>query len=179
MGTKLPLYGYIDPTATGERGKPRRRKDVELVQQFMDYMNRPDVQHHPADLLLDGFNLGVDPWTHGVRREINSATRPVLEDLINKIGENGTIVVPTVHDLCENNSKKTVDLVERIVVQKITVLAMNDEAFPLDHFISDVRIDAGVFGAMSSNVLEVRRTLERFVGNRSKMSLKDKGALAH
>lgn len=178
MGTKLPLYGYIDPTATGERGKRTRASDVRLVPQFLDYMNRPDVQQHSADMLLEGFNLGVDPWTHGVHREVNSVTRPVLKDLITQIGGNGTIVVPTVHDLCENNSKKTVDLVELIVIQKITVLAIDDEVFPLDHFMRDVRLDVAVFKAMSSNVLEVRRILERFVGNRPKMNFENKGALA-
>jgi hypothetical protein len=122
VGTKLPLYGYIDPTATGKRGKTTRASDVRLVPQFLDYMSRPDVQQHAADLLLEGFNLGVDPWTQGVRREVNSVTRPVLRELINQIGENGTIVVPTVHDICEHNSKKTVDLVELIVAQKIAVV---------------------------------------------------------
>lgn len=178
MGTKLPLYGYIDPTATGKRGRARRAKDVGLVAQFLGYMSRPDVQQHGKSMILDGFDLGVDPWTCGVRHEINSATRPELEQLINQIESNGTIVVPTVHDLCENNSKKAVDLVERILVQKITVLAMKDERFPLDHFMCDVAEDAAVFQAMSTNVLEVRRMLERFVGNRPKMKFVGKGALA-
>ncbi len=178
MGTKLPMYGYIDPTASGERGKARRAEDVALVSKFLGYMARPDVQQHRAGLILDGFNMGVDPWTHGVHDEINSATRPKLEELINRIQGKGTIVVPTVHDLCENKSKKAVDLVERILVDKITVLAMRDEQFPLDHYICNPRQDSAVFQAMTSNVLEVRRMLERFVGNRQKMKLQDKGALA-
>ena len=178
MGTKLPLYGYIDPTASGERGRARRAKDVGLVAKFLDYMTRPDVQRRPADLILEDFNLGVDRWTRDTRHEVNSSTRPELEELINGIRGNGTIVIPTVHDLCENNSKKAVDLVERILVEKITVLAMKDEAFPLDHYIGELRQDGAVFQAMSTNVLEVRRQLERFVGNRKKMKLKGKGALA-
>ncbi|MCK1597947.1 hypothetical protein [Bradyrhizobium sp. 164] len=178
MGTKLPLYGYIDPTATGKRGKARRAKDIGLVQKFLDYMNRPDVQQHRADLILEGFNMGVDPWTHGVHDEVNSKTRPELEELINRIQGKGTIVVPTVHDLCENNSEEAVDLVERILVDKITVLAMKDEIFPLDHFMCDPHEDSAVFQAMSSNVLEVRRMLERFIGNRENMNSNDKGALA-
>lgn len=178
MGTKLPLYGYIDPTASGERGRARRAKDVGLVAKFLDYMNKPDVQQHRANLILENFNMGVDPWTHGLRDEVNSNTRPELEELINRIRGEGTIVVPTVHDLCENNSKKAVDLVERILVEKITVLAMQDERFPLDHFMCDPHQDSAVFQAMSSNVLEVRRMLERFIGSRKKMNFKDKGALA-
>ncbi|MCX7321293.1 MAG: hypothetical protein NT113_18030 [Hyphomicrobiales bacterium] len=78
----------------------------------------------------------------------------------------------------KGNSKKAVYLVERILVEKITVLAMKDKIFPLDHFMEDSRPDSAVFQAMSSNVLEVRRMLERFIGSRKKMNFKDKGALA-
>lgn len=171
------MYGYIEPTASGGRGKARRAEDVALVSNFLAYMARPDVQQHRAGLILDGFNMGVDPWTHGVHDEINSATRPKLEELVDRIQGKGTIVVPTVHDLCENKSKKAVDLVERILVEKITVLAMKDEVFPLDHFMGDLCQDSAVFQAMTSNVLEVRRMLERFVGNRERMKLRTSAPL--
>lgn len=170
MGTKLPFYGYIDPTATGfPRGKKRRAETVDLVPQFLAYMSGPDVQRHGQSMILDGFDLGVDPWTRGVHHETNFATRPMLEQLIDQIGSNGTIVVPTVDDLCENKSKKVVDVVERILVQKITVLAMRDEEFPLDQYMRDLHGGTAVFEAMSTNVLRVRSTLERFVQNRKKM----------
>jgi hypothetical protein len=120
-------------------------------------------------MILDGFDLGVDPWARGVHHETNSATRPELKQLIDQIGSNGTIVVPTVGDLCENKTKKVVDLVERILVQKITVLAMRDEEFPLDQYTRELHVGTAVYEAMSNNVLRARSTLERFVQNRKKM----------
>ena len=160
MGTKLPIYGYIEPTTTGApQGKKRRAENVKLVSAFLAYMNRPDVQEHGKSMILDGFNLGVDQWARGVHHETNSATRPILEQLIDQIGSDGTIVIPTIDDLRENKSKKTVDLVERILVQKITVLAVRHQEFPLDHYIPELYADTAVFEAMSTNVLKVRARL--------------------
>ncbi len=178
MGTKLPIYGYIDPTATGApQGRRRRTENVNLVSAFLACMNRPDVQRHGKSMILDGFNLGVDQWTRGVHHEMNSATRPILEQLIDQIGSNGTIVIPTIDDFRENKSKKTVDLLERILVQKITVLAVGHYEFPLDHYIPDLTPDTAVFEAMSTNVLKVRSTLERIVGNRERMKLRTSARL--
>ncbi|MET4519512.1 hypothetical protein [Bradyrhizobium sp. I1.7.5] len=168
MGTKLPLYGYIEPTTTMP-SKRKRSENVKLVSRFLEHLSRPSVQHYGLDMILEGFHLGVDPWTCGVHLEMNSATRPTLEQLIDRIGSNGTIVIPTVDDFREVKTEKSVDLVERILVQKITVLAVGHEEFPLDHFVNEIHPDAAVFHAMSTNVLKVRSTLERFVQNRDNM----------
>lgn len=176
MGTKLPLYGYIDPETKGTQSRAVRQQQVRSVETFLRYISRPDVRRHKRNIIVDGeFNPQRDEWVRTRHLETDCYERPQLRAIIERIEEDeaagraGTIVVPTTDDLRETKTAVSIDLIERIIADKITILAVCDPEFPLSQFLTDDGADWRIFEAMSSNVLSTRNTLEAFVKNRDRM----------
>jgi hypothetical protein len=177
MGTKLPLYGYIDPDATGVKALedndfrpiPTRGQQRNALDGFLNYLSRPDVQSLAYSLILDEFDASREVWCRGVVREEGGETRTNLLQLLETIRGRGTIVVPTVDDLVEHKSREVAHALKRILKDKVTVLAVYDRESPLCFFTeANQRADDRVFSAMAANVLSVRTTLEAVSNNRKK-----------
>jgi hypothetical protein len=168
MGTKLPLYGYIDPDATGVpslqehfRPIPTRPQQRNAVDGMLNYLSRPDVQSLSHSLILDKFDSSREAWSTGVVREAGGEERTSLIQLLERMRGRGTIVVPTVDDLVEHKSREVGLALRRILEDKVTVLVMYHSQFPLHDFTAaNYRADNRVFSIMAGNVLRVRTTLE-------------------
>ena len=174
MGTKLPLYGYVDPDATGVpalqkgfRPIPTRGQQRNALEGMLNYLSRPDVHSLARFLILDNFDTVRDSWSRGIIREEGGETRTTLLQLLEKIGGQGTIVVPTVDDLVEHKSREVAYALERILEDKVTVLAIYDPQSPLCIFTErNHRADDRIFPAMADNALRVRANLEAVLANR-------------
>jgi hypothetical protein len=173
MGTKLPLYGYIDPNSSGVTAPDvfgvvaDREHQPNALHSLMNYLARPDVQALRYNLILDDFDVSRDEWSRDVIRERGGARRTSLIQLLDTIRGRGTIVVPTVDDLIEHKSRRVAYALERIIEDKVTVLEIYNSRSPLFYFTEANRpADARVFAAMSDNVLHVRSFLEDRFANR-------------
>lgn len=176
MGTKLPLYGYIDPDATGIpslekvfRPLPNRQRQRAAVKQIFSYLSRQDVQSLAYGLIIDDFDESCGQWTKDIVYEQGGSKRTDLLQLLDKIAGRGTIVVPSVDDLIEHKSVNVTMALERIVEEKPTVLAIFHPESPLTLFAEENhRADARVFAAMADNVLSVRTRLQAVLNNRKR-----------
>lgn len=183
MGTKLPLYGYVNPYAhEAERGgRPKRGHDAMLasVEPFMAYISRDDVKAHRHRLICDnGFNPDVDQWTHAVVREEDPYARPVLADLLRRINKNGSIVVPTLDDIKFVPDRATIRLVQQILRDQVPVIEIHfnpkrrrerGEPPQLLQYTGQYPASQQVFDDVVDNSMLVRRELEFFVMNRVRM----------
>ena len=173
MGTKLPIYGYIDPDATGQpalkdhpKPIPSRAQQVSAVGSILSYLSRPDVQELAYFLIVDGFDPSRDVWCRGVVRESGGEDRTDLLQLVQRIEGNGTILVPTTDELLEHKSDRARLAVEQILEQKITVLAIYNPEAPLSFFTeANGKADSRIFSAMADNVLKVRTRLDSIYAN--------------
>jgi hypothetical protein len=174
MGTKLPVYGYIDPNATGVRaiedfGAIATREQQRIaLQNMMNYLARPDVQSLARSMIVDDdFDVSRDEWCRGVIREDGGARRTNLIQLLETIRGQGTIVVPTIDDLIEHKTRGAGYALERILADNVTVVEIYNLESPLSYFTEENRhADPRVFPAMADNVLKVRTALDASFANR-------------
>ena len=158
MGIRLPFYGYINPHVPLNEFSTRTRSieaPAALLRWFMTYMSRVDVQKLKYGLIgIEGFDPENDRWNAGISQEVDATSRPVLAKLIRKIGEKGTIVVPSLLDLRvrkdERDARRLIDAIDSM---NIPVLALQHDEHPLDIFMGDVHADANIFGKIINNTL--------------------------
>jgi hypothetical protein len=108
----------------------------------------------------------LDPWTRGVTQEDDAENRTQLKQLLDRIDANGSIIVPMIDDVLEPRNQSAIDVVDRILTEKIPVICMQNKHYRLTQFLDHNPVDASVFEQTVQNSLKVRSRLERFVLNR-------------
>ena len=182
MGTKFPLYGYVNPYAHERaRGGIIRGHDAMMasVDPFMAYISREDVKALRRRAIFDNhFNPDLDQWTHAVVYEEDPYERPVLTDLLRRIDTNGSIIVPTIDDIKFDRNRVTIELVQRILRDRVPVIEIyfntkerkeRHEPPSLLQYAGQHPANPQVFDDMVGNSMLVWRDLDFFVPNSEKM----------
>jgi hypothetical protein len=169
MGTRLPIFPYIAAEVEIRGGTaigPRRT----AMKQFLTYISRKDVQAFRQSLVVpEEFDPGKDVWVRELSYEEDCYARAELANLIDRVGCDGCIIVPTLGDIFGHKSVKAVELIDRAERKgvQIMVIASAGIDYPLSGFGESA--DAKVFDFMWRNAMSVSSRLNKMLQNAEQM----------
>lgn len=155
MGLRLPIYPYYagrgrGNSRTSEASEYNRRTRSSL-QNFQDYFSRTDVKQYASGIIIRGsMNPDKDNWfcpavfDHGQDVSVNGNDDdkiPVLFDLLDRVGQDGTILIPDqTHIVGQKNDRLPIEdlrkLVEKVDKNNIEILPL---VLNLKHVSYDLR----------------------------------------
>lgn len=177
MGVPLPCFGYV--TASGmpgvyeDRSSSWNKKNEQCVENFMCRLNKVDVSNIKNKTIewndeIAGQKLSLVE----VYFETDVINRPELKKLIAKIGNQGTIVVPSIDHIFETD-KITAGMIRNIVDNNIAILGIryNVKFCGSGRNVDLTKIqDLELANQVIRSILDIRSYASKFFNGKSKKS---------
>lgn len=168
MGTRIPLYPYLaSEVELGGKSLEERRN---ILQKFTTYIDRREVQVLGESLAFaKGFDPNTESWVHKLTFESECHSRRELAGLIDHVGRERCIVVPTLGDIIGYRSLKTIEQLERAVSIGVQIIVVDSKSLGFSLVRFDDKPDQSVFECIWRNAMAVNDRLVRRLKNAPRM----------